>query len=330
MAFEIYGAGQKESTNTKTVNFDDINKYVVETAGLQDRETLLGYVSMLVDVGTQEQPDTELVFVGSEEDEREETSKNQNTYFKDGFDQTSKKPVRLKCWPNKPVQCIAVAVDFPDIIIDKGSFFGESKPLPLRLWLGGQFYIQGQGMSVARPTPLKVNKKLGDWSLDQKNLFYKMAVAAKHIKPGDVYKPQRIDELLGMAFQFNAQVFFKESKGKQYYNEYIQFVSGLGRGQVEPELLTKPLMIQFNQQNEVDAVKELRAHVVNTIKKASNYDKSMIRKQIEEIRGVKPSEGGQETPVAQATAPKETVKASPSATPQPTFDEDFDDSSLPF
>ena len=321
MSFEVYGAGQKESAKQNNVDFDKLNEYVVETAGLQDRETLIGYVAAIVDLGTQEQPDAENVFVGSEEDERKAIAEKPMTYFKDGFDPETKKPVRLKCWPQKPVQCVAVAVDFADILVDKGQFFGESKPLPLRLWLGGQFYIENTGMVIGRPTPLKVNKKLGDWSLDQKNLFYKMAVAAKQIKPGEVYKPQRISELLGKAFQFEAQVFFKESKGKKYYTEYIKFVSGLGRGQVEPELLTKPLMIQFNKENEADAVKDLRAHVVNTIKRASNYEGSVIKSQIESIRGVQAPK--EDKPTQQDEAPKTKDKS-------PAQDFDSFDDDIPF
>lgn len=328
--FDVYGSEQKEGAK-KEINFEDLNKYVVEAAGLQDRETLVGYVSMIADLGTQEQPDAENVFVGTEEDERQAIAEKPLTYFKDGFDPETKKPVRLKCWPQKPVQCVAVAVDFSDIVIDKGFFFGDSKPLPLRLWLGGQFYIPDAGMVIGRPTPLKVNKKLGDWSLDQKNLFYKMAVAAKIIKPGEIFKPQRISELLGKAFQFNAQVFFKEGKGKQYYTEYVQFVSGLGRGQSEPEMTTTPMMIQFNKENEADAIKELRAHVVNTMKKASNYEGSVIQKQIESIRGVKPSE--KKEPVeTKVVGHGEHIEVVPVKKDKPVPQADFDsfDENIPF
>jgi hypothetical protein len=328
MSFEVYGAAQNNSSSQVQVDFDELNKYVVDTAQLQQRETLVGHVAMLVDLGTQELPDAENVFNGTEEDERKTIAEYPDTYFKDGIDPETKKPVRLKCYPQKPVQCAALGIDFTDIMIDKGIFFGESKPLPLRLWLGGQFYIQDQGMVIGRPTPLKVNKKLGDWSLDQKNLFYKMAVADKAIQPGQVYKPQRISELLGKAFQFEAQVFFKESKGKQYYTEYVKFVSGLGRGQVAPEMLTTPMMIQFNKENEPTAIKELRAHVVNTIKRASNYEGSVIQKQIEEVRGTKPAQEKPEADTQQqeqeAPKPTKTTKSKPATKPVPdNLDDDI-------
>ena len=327
MSFDVYGVDQKESSNENKVDFDKLNQYVVDTAQLEQRETLVGYVGMIVDLGTQDQEDAEVTFTGTEEDERREIAEKPLTYFKDGKDPQSGKQVRLKCWPQKAVQCVAVAVDFPEIIVDKGEFFGDSKPLPLRLWLGGQFYIAESGMVIGRPTPLKVNKKLGDWSLDQKHLFYKMAVAAKHIKPGEVYKPQRISELLGQAFQFEAQVNFKESKGKKYYTEYIKFVSGLGRGQSAPELLTDPMMIQFNKQNDEAAVKELRAHVVNTLKRASNYEGSVIQKQIEEVRGWSTGNSSPKQEDKQGEAPKpKAEKPVKNEEPAP----DFDDLDIPF
>ena len=323
MSFEVYGASQKEGKSSKSnVDFDELNKYVVETAGLQERETLVGYVSMIVDLGTQNQPDAEVVFTGNENDEKEEFAKNPNTYFKDGFDQQTKKQVRFKCWPQKPVQCVAVAIDFPDIMIDKGQFFGNSDPKPLRLWLGGQFYNSSLGkMVVARPTPLKVNKKLGDWGFDQKHLFYKMAVADKMIKPGEVFAPKDIDKLLGKAFQFTTQVFFKEGKdGKSYYTEYINFVGALGRGQAAPEIKTTPLLIQMNKANDEQAVKEVRSHVLNTCSLASNWTGSMLQKQVEAIRHR--NEDGDDQQDAKPEQ-KPTTNSAPS--------DDFDDfDSLPF
>lgn len=318
--FNAYGASQNESKKESNVDFGEINKYVVETAGLQERETLIGIVSMIVDLGTQKQPDAEVAFTGSEEDERMEIASKPATYFKDGIDPQTKKPVRLKCWPQKDVQAVALAIDFPQISVDKGQFYGDSKPLPLRLWLGDQFYNQAtQKMVVARPTYLKINKKLGFWSFDQKHLLYKMAVAAKLIKPGEAFLPQDIDKLLGQAFQFEAQVFFKKGKdGKSYYNEYVKFVSGLGRGQSAPESSVKPLLIGFMDDNDPQAIKEVRAHVLNTCRLASNWSGSKLEKQVGEVRGQQSS----------ASQPKEQPK--PSGNAQQAPEDDFDDSDVPF
>ena len=327
MSFNVYG-NTEQSTENKSeskVDFDEINQYVVETAQLEQPETLVGYVAAIVDLGLQEQPDAEVPFVGTAEDEAKAVAEKPATYFKDGFDPETKKPTRYKCWPQKPVQCVTLAIDFPEIIVDKGQFFGDSKPLPLRLWLGGQFYIQGAGMVVARPTPLKVRKNPeGKWSFDKKALFHKMAVAAKLIDADGVFLPQDIDKLLGKAFQFQAHVFFKESKGKEYYTENVKFVSGLGRGQKEPEKLTEPYVVMFDGKNSEDAIKELRNHIVNTIKRANNYEGSGIKKQIETLRYNKEAA----SPKQEENIPEAPKKVS-KPTPKPV-DDDLDNQDLPF
>ena len=280
MAFNVTASTHSSSDQPK-VDYEKMNQYLVDTAGLQTKEVLAGYISGIVDLGEQEQEDAEVVFNGDANDESAILEKFPNNYFKDGIDEETKKPVRLKCWPQKPIQSVAVAVDFPDIIIDKGQFYGESNPQPLRMWLGGQFFIQNVGMVVGRPTPLKENTSLGKWSFDKKHLFHKMAVACKLIKSDEIFKPQDIDQLLGKAFQFETQIYFKESKGKKYLTEYIKFNGGLGRGQSIPEIVNPPFVVQFTEKNDEEALGQLRWHIINTIKRAKNYEGSEIQKQLE-------------------------------------------------
>lgn len=329
MSFETYSVTASDSGNRKEVDYDAMNNYVVETAGLQEPETLVGVVVGIVDLGTQVQPDAELVFKGTPEDEAEETKKNPNTYFKDGRDPQTGKPARLKCYPQKPQQSVAFAVDFPEIIIDKGQFFGNSNPQPLRMWLGGSFYLEGKGMVVARPTPLKVvniDKEAAKpkWSFSPLHLCYKMSVGAKLIKPGDVFLPNSIDQLLGKALQFQVQIYMKEVKQKKYFTESIKFVSGLGRGQSAPDVDTT-FMIQFNKQNDKEALKQLRNHVVNTIKQAQNYEGSKIQAQLEEGNPVEQSEPAEKpTPVVSKSVAK-PVAAKSKAKPVVIDDDDMSD-----
>lgn len=291
MSFDAYSAGENSGKRKSAVDFEALNKYVVETAQLENREVLIGVVSSLVDLGTQSQEDAAVVFTGDEDDEAAEIAKNPNTYFENGIDPNDpkrKKQVRLKRWPQKPIQSVAISVDFPDIMLNKGQFFGDAsaEEKPLRLWLGGSFYIPEIGQVVGRPTPLKVTKNTKDqWSFNKKHLFYQMASAAKFVDPSkdEPFLPKDIDKLLGRAFNFEAQVFFKESKGSEYYTEYLKFVGALGRGQVAPEHKVAKNLIQFNQDNDPEALKELRNHVKNTIKRASNYEGSKIQKQLDAL-----------------------------------------------
>lgn len=334
MSFETYGVNTSAKSEKKTeVNWNELNEYVVETCNLQDRETLVGYVSAIVDLGTQKLPDAEYVFDGDEDDEQEEIEKDERVYFKDGKNPDNGKPCRLKCVPQKDQQCVAVAVDFPEIILDKGKFFGNSDPKPLRIWMGGQFYNSTHGMTIARPTPLKVvnldkERKTKKWSFSPLHLFYKMAVAGKLIKAGECFLPNDIDKLLGMAFQFEAQVFFKEGKDKKkYYTEYIKFVGGLGRGQTQPELVTSPILVQFNKKNSEDALKEIRSHVVNTMKMSTNYEGSAIKKQLEAIYGGSGSDNEDED---DAPPQKEEKKAVKPAKKPPVQSDDELEENLPF
>lgn len=332
MAFDAYSVTESSGKSESKVDWDALNQYVVETANLRQRETLVGYVAGVVDLGTQEIEDAEVAFNGTTDEEEEIITKQPGTYFKDGIDQQTKKPVRLKCWHQKPIQCITLAIDFPDILLDKGKFFGDdsAEAKPLRLWLGGQFYLKDVGMVVGRPIPLKVSNIAPEgsskpiWSFKPNHTLYKMAVGAKLVEAGKPFLPKDIDSLIGVALQFEAQVFFKENKGKQYYNEYVAFKTGLGRGQVAPTPVTPAFMIQMNKPNVKEAVAELRSHVINTVKRASNYPGSVLEKELNELRPPKQEDVLQE----QAETPNvEPKKASPKKVVAPVA-EDFDD--VPF
>lgn len=330
MAFKTVAVGQSSGGDRPQVDWNEVNSYVVEAAGLQERETLIGVVAGVVDLGIQIQEDAEVAFVGTEEDELAEIEKNPNTYFKDGFDPQSKKTTRMKCWPQKPIQSVAVAVDFPDIEIDKGKFFGTSNPQPLRLWMGGQFYMESTGLVIARPTPLKVvnlekdRSKKAVWSFSPLHLFYKMAKDAKLIKPGESFLPNNIDQLVGKAFQFEAQVHFKEHKGKEYYTEYVKYVGALGRGQVAPES-ENSFIVQFDEPNDPEALKQLRSHVINTIKLAQNLNGSVLQKELELDDNAVNSQPQKEEPKVVKTEAKPTKAEKPKKVAPPPTDDDDDD-----
>lgn len=326
MAFDAYGADTSGSSKKSDINWDELNKYTVETAQLEQRETLIGYVSVIADLGTQKIPDAEYISDVPEEDESDYIDDNPGTYFKTAYNWETKKDARYKCVPQKDRQCVAVAIDFPDIIVDKGQFFGNSNPQPLRIWMGNQFFNKNEGfMVVGRPTALKVTNldktnKTKKWSFGPLHLFYKMAVASKLIKPGEVFVQSDIDKLLGKAFQFEAQVYFKEGNdGKEYYTEYVKFVGALGRGQVEPELANQPALIQFYADNSEEDLQQLRSHIINTMKMSTNWEGSKIKEQIETSRGNTSDGGNDQNTQSSQTDP------SPSA---PSFSPDDDD--IPF
>ena len=87
---------------------------------------------------------------------------------------------------------------------------------------------------------------------------------------------------------------------------------------VQCQHVTVPQLIHFEADNSEESIKELRAHVVNTIKKATNYEGSKIKGQIEQWRFNKDKASSSEVPAAKQ-APQQ---------PSPDFNA-FDDD-IPF
>lgn len=283
--FEVYNAsGDVVSDNVgdgKRVEWDSLNNYIVETCGLQDGDTLVGYISALYDLGVQTPADSEYVFTGTQEDEAAEIAKNPSVYFKDGLDD-NKAPARLKCAPSKPFQHVTFAVDFPEIMLDKGQFFGDDGGAkPLRLYLGGDFWMGKEiGKVVQNPFSMKNTTKTGAWSFDSKATIYKMAVGAKLIKDGEPFESKRIGELLGKSLQWKVKIDLSESKGKFYLNQKIGYAAGLGRGQQPIEPVLELVYIGFNKDNDAQAVNEIPSHIINTMKRASNFEGSKLQQQL--------------------------------------------------
>lgn len=334
MSFDNYSVTKNEGKKLE-VDYNALNKYVVETANCESPEVLTGVVAGLIDLGIQEQNDAEIVFTGTEQDEADIIAEKPDSYFKDGLDPKTRKPVRLKCYPQKAIQSVVLAIEFPEIQLDKGSFFGDNsgETKPLRVFLGGQYFNPNtKKMQVQRPTPLKIGKNNdGKWSFNNLHLFYKMAVAGKLIQPNGVFLPQDIDKLVGLPFQFELQIFNKESKGKFYYTEKVAFKSGMPRGVPAPELPTETFVVQFNKENDAKSLKEVRAHVLNTIKAAKNYNGSPIQKQLEAVRPAynksDDSDGASNDSVETAETTKAEVKKPTVRKTAPKVDEVGDDES---
>tara|TARA_R110000850_G_scaffold537_1_gene3271 strand:+ start:49 stop:1053 length:1005 start_codon:yes stop_codon:yes gene_type:complete len=282
MAFD---ANDVATSGGSDVDFKKVNDYILENAGLQNRETLIGTVNVILDLGTQIQEDASMPFKGTAEEKQKALDDYPETYFMIKKDyQDGGKEKEFKCWPQKPVQCVALAIDFEDIHLDLGQFYGDDSGTtkPLRIWMGGQFWKGAEvGMVLAQPTALKMNKKLGNWSFDKKHLLHKMAVGSKLITPDECFVPQQIDELLGKSLQFEAQIYMKSSKSKEYFTEYVKYVSGLGRGQVAKESTITPYLIQFKGGNDQQGLKEIKHHVINTMKQAENWEASKVKAELE-------------------------------------------------
>ena len=321
-------AFDSQPTNTESnVDWDALNKHVVDTAKTQDKpRSLVGIISGVIDLGEQKLPDAEMEFTGTAEQEQEEITKNSNTYFKDGeiVKGGQKVKARLKCWPQKNAQCLAFTVDFPQIMVNKGEYLGieGSQPAPLRFILNGEFFNNGE-IGLGRDYPIKWEKLDDGWSLKRNSIPYKLASASELIVDGKPFLPENLPDLVGRAAQFQIQVKINE---KGYLQEKIKFSGVVPEGLPIPEIDPSCLYtVEFDKENDPVAVKQLRKSIVNTIKKAVNYPGNVIQAQIEGT-----SEG---EPTKQAESSSEKKSEAPAKTPAPSDVEDpfadFDDN-IPF
>lgn len=329
MAFKVHQTPSEKSD----FDYDALNKYVVETAQLETEETITGIITGIVDIGIQEQENAKVVSNLTPEQEEEEIAKNPNTYF---FDEDGK---RYKGYPQRPTQQVVYCVDFPDIILDKGQFFGESKPLPLRLYIGGKNWDgESRLMKVGHGLNLKTSRDSKWRSFDRKHRFYDLASAAKLLDSDEHFSPDRIDELLGRAFQFKVRIYFKEGKnGKKYYTESLSFASGLGRGMKAPVLPAevKPFVIQFDDENnDLEALEWLPPHVKNSIRAALNYARedgngtvfpSVIKKQLDSIEAKSKGNHDENESDSEHDVVLSPTKPKAKKAPVPAVEEDDDD-----
>ena len=303
MAFKTTSVATTTSTSTKpTVDFDQLNEYVVETAECQQPETLNGVIVGIIDLGNQRLPDAEYDVDSGDEDLSVEELEvkyadeiaagkiSKFDFVKDWSTRPPKEVVK-KFVPQKDRQCITYAVDFMDIMLDKGQFFGEkSEPKPLRMYFGGQYYHQGlKKMIVQNLLPLKITNIAKDnsnekiWSLSTKSQLHKMAVASKIINTGEAFLPDQIDELLGKTLQFKVQIGFNEKGDKKYYFEKMSFVGSLQRKD-KPFENVDTFLIQMDEPNDPEALKQIRKHLLNTMEMATNFEGSALQKQLLEVR----------------------------------------------
>lgn len=331
--------------NQRVVDWDGLNSHVIEMAKTQEKaRSIPGIISGIIDLGEQILDDAEVIFVGSAEDEAKEIEAKPATYFKDGVDDKGK-AVRLKCWPQKPCQQVCVTIDFPQVMVDKGKFFGNSNPQPLRMLLNREFTLPGESRTKIVASPFNIKEMKHDigngkttWAFAKNNGLHKLADACGLLDANGLFTKNRIGELLGKVAQFQFQVWMKPGKkaGTAYFDEKIKLVGMVPEGIPLPEAPQGTLYgVNFfprSGANDPEAVKQLRACIKSHIKRAINYSArvdengnefpdSIIKAELEAL------EGGNTPQAAPQQAPR-PVGVTPSA-PAPDADDDFDDD-VPF
>lgn len=286
MAFMVTGNAQTQGSEQRIkVDYNALNDYMVAACGGGKIRSLPGIIAGIYDLGLQELPDAAIrvtdadwlkrnpEYDGTPEGEAAviAASKRENARFEDFEGE------RCFRYKQKPVQQLAVAVDFPQIPVDKGPHFGgESKPLPLRLIMNGEF-----NKLVQRPFNLRSmnHAKPGEkakWALAKNNKIHALAQATDLLDSDGLFKAERIDELLGKVAQFQIQVFFKgrTAEKKGFYTEVCNLAGIVPEGMILPELpegVTPALVQMWDENLDKNAALEARACIKNHQRKALNF-----------------------------------------------------------
>lgn len=331
--FQFNVEGQSQATTQQDrpkVDYDALNAHIVEAVGASESpEAVIGVVSSVVDLGLHAQPDAKMVFTGDPEAEKAELEKNPNQYFETLPDDKGVM-TRYKRWATKPQQMVAITIDFPDQMVNRGQFFGDelAEAHPYRMLLNNEFYQKGLGKIVGKPYSLKETRDdAGNWSLKNNTILFKLGQAVGVLDHKGLMKPAYLGNLLGKAAMFNVHVFLNEHEGKKYLNEKISFNGPVPKAmqKMVPTLDSKYIFgVNFKGKQDSEVLKNLRQSVINTMSLALNFEGSDLQKTLIEIGKIQPKgDAGVESAQQEVKVPVQKQTA-------PMTEDNFDEDSLPF
>jgi hypothetical protein len=325
---------------TSNIDFDALSKHVVEAVGCADKpEALIGIVSGVIDLGLQAQEDAKMEWKGTDAEKAEVEAKAARGESKEYFEVVphgqNNVPTLCKRWPVKAQRCVALTVDFPDTLVNRGQFFDENKvgeDLPFRGLLNNEFGQKGVGKVVGKPYSLREQRNDdGTWGFKNNTILFKLAQATNQLDAQGNFKPARLGNLIGEAAMFNVHVYLNEHAGKNYLNEKLAFNGPVPKAMQKmiPVLDEKFMyMVNFKGEQDLDVLKTLRQSVINTMKQAEDFEGSDVQKALIEIGKVKVGDGqAQGADKPQQATPQQ---ARPQAEPTPPLDFDNFDDDVPF
>ncbi len=259
------------------VDYDALNAHIIAASGTaKKKRSLPAIISQIVDLGIQERRPYE----------GEWTEKDAAKPGAEEFTVRGKRMIRV---PMKPVQQVAIMVDIPGVLVDKGQFYGDaSNPLPLRLSLNGEFGYRDNDNKWVRIIDRgyilsEVRDDKNVWALSKLNGLHKLADAAGILDDDGYFQKERVGELLGKAVQVEFRVYMKPGKdGKEFFTEEVKLVGAVPEGITVPDYDFDLIGgVNLNGENDEKTVKQLRVAYKNTIRRASNYPGSDIQKLLE-------------------------------------------------
>lgn len=346
------------------VDFDALMEYKLKALGGEGKHDFIGVVTRLDQLGLQQQDRQTVVWDDKAKAEhawRFELNdkgevKDPSAHIEDTV--YGGKVQECLIYSRKPAQQVAVSVDFPEVMLDIGQFYGdESGTLkPFREIIGSNGFLPkfklGKGKVIAKPfnlTETNVNRQKKDakayYAIAKNSKLHSMAEWAGVLDDEENIKAAQLGKLIGQPMNFEVDVKIDEWEKDGNTNRRLKVdimpVSKLSvrdRKAYDEELadLIKPEsfgVVQFNAANKPEFLKDLRKETINTMKMALNFDESVIKGELEEAGKLKEDTPKAPKQAAEPAKPKEDkVVQQAKQMPAQDFKEppmDFDDS-IPF
>jgi hypothetical protein len=321
--------GSRSESNTESnIDWKEWNAHCFEKIGDENR---IGIICGIIDLGMHTPEDAEFLWDGTPEEEEAAIADKPNTYFEDI------KGKRYKRWPQKPRQQIAIMADFPEIEINYGKHFsddGADEIRPYRHIMNGEWDGELKGIDLMSSPPAE---KGGVWTFSTKSYISKIAKACS-LTDQVCTKDMDVGELLGGVFCCDLAAKFSKAENTGFLNIRVGAPTKKHEKIPVPEYALEGFGISLDEENSVEALKQLNNKLKKKIETAEDYQGSVLQKQLEAVGGTPAKGASKDAPVkdtpkegvadkATNVANKEssTKDAPPKDTPPEDVDDDDDD-----
>lgn len=267
-------ASDRSSGGSSNVDWDGFNDHLLEQIG-EEEENRIAILSGLIDLGVQERPDYVEEYTGT---------KKQEAALKAGTSHLDEEEENI-ITPLKPTEQIAIMADFPEIMVNYGKFFskdGEDDWKPYRHLITNEWWDKGAREKLAKGVSLSCkpdDKADSGWAYDRKSTISKLAVATGVVPKAPVDQNFDIGELLGGVFTMDVSA---EEDGK-YVNIKVKNISKKHDKIPVPDHDVVPFGVMLEGGNDEEDLKQIRASVKNTLKRAKGWETSGLKAELDAL-----------------------------------------------
>lgn len=327
----------QKPTGGSNVDWKALSDHQLEVIGTETKSRIFR-ISGLVDLGEQERKPFEEPYDEGKKEHIEALSPEDNRGAKLVIGKHPKTGAQCEMIsiPQRPAQQVAIVLDYPELMINYGKFFGkEDEFKPYREVYGGTFFLTGEKLSIlGRGISLNCmadDKAPSGYAYSKLNMISKFATAIGKNPTGTLDQDFDLAELIGGVGVITTGMKVTQKGDKTFTNFWAKDPSPKHEMIPVPEINVPTFGISFQGGNDPEMLKQLNAPTKNTIKRALNYEGSAIQKELEALEGGNTSnQGGSEgnvdkTPsqAAQSVTETQTTPKVEASTDFEDFDDDF-------